>query len=72
MNPLTNYGYIAKLSNLSISGINEIKLDTTVLSSWFEVDGYDLIRLDYTVRNGGVACFIKSLISYSYQEFMWQ
>ena len=57
---------------MSISGINEIKLDTTVLSSWLEVDGYDLIRLDHTVRNGGVAFFIKSLTSYSYKEFMWQ
>ena len=37
-------------------------------SSELEVDGYDLVRLDRSRRGGGVACYIKSLIAYSYKE----
>ena len=35
------------------------------MSSELEVDGYDLVRLNWSRRGGGVACYIKSLIVYS-------
>ena len=39
-----------------------------LLSSELEVDGYDLVRLDRSRRGGGVACYIKSSIAYSYKD----
>ena len=35
--------YIANITNASIIGISETKLDETILSSELEVDGYDLV-----------------------------
>ena len=52
--------YIANLTNVSIIGISETKLDETILSSELEVDGYDLVQLDRSRRCDGVACYIKS------------
>ena len=60
--------YIANITNVSIIGISETKLDETILSSELEVDGYDLVRLDRSRRGGGVACYIKSSIAYSYKD----
>ena len=58
--------YIANITNASIIGISETKLDG---DRWrLEVDGYDLVRLDQSRRGGGVACYIKSLIVYSYKN----
>ena len=42
--------YTANITNASIIGTNETKLDETVWSSELEVDGYDLVRLDRTRR----------------------
>ena len=39
------------------------------MSSQLEVDGYDLVRLDWSKRGGGVACYIKSLIAYSCKDY---
>ena len=60
--------YIPNITSASIVGISETKLDETILSSELEVDGYDLVRLDRSRRGGGVACYIKSSIAYSYKE----
>ena len=54
--------YITNITNASIIGISETKLDETFLSSESEVDGYNL------VRGGGVACYIKNSIAYSYKD----
>ena len=51
--------YIANITNASIIGISETKLDETTLPCELEVDGYDLIRLCRSRRGGGVACYIK-------------
>ena len=61
---MNKVGYIANITNESIIGISETKLDETVLLSELEVDAYDLIRLDQSRRGGGVACYIKSSIAY--------
>ena len=60
--------YIANIINTSIIEISGTKLDRTILSSELEVDGYDLVRLDRSRRGGGVACYIKSSIAYSYKD----
>ena len=59
---------IAEISNASIVGISETKLDETILSSELDVDGYDVVRLNQSRGSGGVACFIKSSIAYSYKD----
>ena len=59
---------IAHITNASIIGISETELDETILSSEFNVNGYDLVRLNHSRKGGGVACYIKSLIAYSYKE----
>ena len=60
--------YVLNITNASIIGISENKLDETILSSELEVDGYDLIRLHRSRRGGGVACYIKISIAYSYKD----
>ena len=60
--------YITNITNASIIGISETKLDETFLSSESEVDGYNLVRLDQSRRGGGVACYIKNSIAYSYKD----
>ena len=57
--------YVAKLTNATVIGLSETKLDNTVLSSELEIEGYDLVRSDRSRRGGGVACFVKNSISYN-------
>ena len=68
MSKIDKVRYIAKINNARIIGISQTKLDKTILPNELEVNSYDLIRLDRSRRGGGVACFIKSLIAYSYQD----
>ena len=55
--------YLTKLSNASIVGIGETKLDDSISSSEIEIEGYDLLRLDRSLRGGGVACYIKKSLA---------
>ena len=57
--------YIAKLTNATVIGLSETKLDNAVLSSELEIEGYDLVRSDRSRRGGGVACFVENSISYN-------
>ena len=38
--------YIVNITNASIIGISETKLDKSILSSELEIGGYDLVRPD--------------------------
>ena len=58
--------YVANITNASIIGISETKLDETIFSSELEVYSYGLVRLDRSRRDGGVACYIKSSIAHNY------
>ena len=58
--------YIANITNFSIIGISKIKQDETFLPSELEVDGYNLVKLNWSRRVGGVARYIKSSTTYSY------
>ena len=60
--------YIANITNASIIGISETKLDETNLASELEVDSYDLVSLDRSRRDGGVACYINISVAYSYKS----
>ena len=63
--------YIAQLTNATVIGSSETKLentvlsDNTVLSSELEIEGYDPARSDRSRRGGDVACFVKNSISYN-------
>ena len=57
--------YIAKLANATVIGLSETKLENTVLSSEFKIEGYDLVRSDQSQREVVVACFVKNSISYN-------
>ena len=57
--------YIAKLTNATVIGLSETKLDNAVWSSELEIEGYDLVRSDRSRRGGDVACFVKNSVSYN-------
>ena len=56
---------IAKCSYAAVIGITETKLDNTVYDSEVTIDGYSIVRNDRNRKGGGVACYIRSNISYS-------
>ena len=56
-------GFTAKQSNALIIGISETKLDSSTSNS--EVD---IIGLGRSRRGGGVACYIKKSLSYTYKS----
>ena len=56
---------IAKKSRAIVIGITESKLDETVLDEEINIDGYELIRSDQNRHGGGVACYIRSDISFN-------
>ena len=59
---------MAKLSDASIIGISESKLDETVLEGEICIDGYELIRADRNRKGGGVACYIKSNLAFNQRK----
>ena len=59
--------FIAKQLNASIVGINESKLDLSILHSKLDTDEYDLIRLDGSRRGGRVVCCIRRSLSYNHK-----
>ena len=68
MPKIDEVSYIGNITNASIIGISETKLEETILSCELQVDGYDLVRLDRSRRGGGVACYIKSSIAYGQKD----
>ena len=53
-------------SNISVLEITETKLDKTVNNEEVKLDNYDLIRSDRNKKGGGIACYIKTSISFNY------
>ena len=56
---------IAKLTNVTVTGLSKTKLGNKILNSELEIEEYDLARSDQSRKVGGVACFVKSIISYN-------
>ena len=60
--------HIAKISNASLIGISESKLDSSILDNEIAIENFNLIRLDRTRRGGGVVCYIRKSLSYNLKE----
>ena len=54
--------YIANITNASIIGINETKLDENILSSELEVNSFDLVRLDRSRRGVNPTAYLIQTI----------
>ena len=61
--------YIAERTKAAVTGITESKLDESIFQSEIEVDNYDLLRCERNRNGGGVACYIRSDISYVLKDF---
>ena len=55
---------MAYSSNAANIGVSESKLDESVLQSEIQINNYDLLSRDRNRNDGGVACYIRSDISY--------
>ena len=53
--------HIDNLTNATVIEWSESKLDNTVLSSEYKIEGYDLVRFDQSQRGGSVVCFFKKV-----------
>ena len=61
--------YIAERTKAAVIGITKSKLDESIFQSEIEIDNYDLLRCDRNRNGGGVACYIRSDISYVQKNF---
>ena len=61
--------YIAEHTKAAVIGITESKLNESIFQSEIEIDNYDLPRCDRNRSGGGVACYIRSDISYVQKTF---
>ena len=62
--------YIAERTKAAVIGITESKLDEFIFQSESQIDNYDLLRCDRNENGGGVACYIRSDISYVQKDFL--
>ena len=58
-----------KLSNATVIGISESKLDDSIVSSEIHVDYHDKLRCDRNRHGGGVVCYIKNDLSCDVKSF---
>ena len=56
--------FIAQSANDPVTGITEFKPDESIFQTEIQIDNYDLLRYDRNRNGGGVACYIRSDISY--------
>ena len=56
---------IARKTRATVISITESKLDGSVLDGEINIDGYKLVRSDQNRHGGGVACYIRSDISFN-------
>ena len=61
--------YIAERTKAAVIGKSESKLDESIFQSEIQIDNYDLLRCDRNRNGGGVACYIRSDISYVQKDF---
>ena len=62
---------IAKRTKAAVIGISEFKLDSTVLDPEIYIDNYEILHFDRNRHGGGVACYIRSDISYKLNSFQY-
>ena len=56
---------IVKISNPTVIGITETKLDNSICDSEIPIDGYCAIRGDRNRKGGGVICYVNNKICYN-------
>ena len=61
--------YIAERTKAAVIEITQSKLDKSIFQSEIQIDNYDLLRCDRNRNGGGVACYIRSDISYVQKDF---
>ena len=61
----TVIGITESKTRATVIGITESKLDGSVLDGEINIDGYELVRSDRNRHGGGVACYIRSDISFN-------
>ena len=61
---------IAKRTKAAVIGISESKLDSTVLDAEIYIENYEIFRFDRNRHGGGVACYIRSDVSYKLNSFL--
>ena len=61
---------IAKRTKAAVIGISESKLDSTVLDPEIYIDNYEILRFDRNRHGRGVACYIRSDISYKLNSLL--
>ena len=61
---------IAKRTKAAVIGISESKLDSTVLDSEFYIENYEILHFNKNLHRGGIACYIRSDISYKLNSFL--
>ena len=61
---------IVKRTKSAVIGIPESKLVSTVLDPEIYIDNYEILRFDRNRYGGGVACYIRSDISYKLNSFL--
>ena len=61
--------YIAERTKAAVIQITESKLDESIFQSETRIDNYDLLWCDRNRNCGGVACYIRSDISYVQKDF---
>ena len=62
--------YIADRTKAAVIGITESNLDESIFRSEIQIDNYDLLQCDRNRNGGGVACYIRSDISYVQKDFL--
>ena len=61
---------IAKRTKSAVIGISESKLDSTILDPEIYIENYEILCFDRNRHRGGVACYIRSDISYKLNSFL--
>ena len=61
--------YIAEHTKVAVIGITESKLNESIFQLEIKIDNYHLLRCDANRNGGGVACCIRSDISYMQKNF---
>ena len=61
--------YIAESTRATVIGITESKLNESVFQLEIQIDNYDLLRCGRNRNGRGVACYIRSDISYMQKDF---
>ena len=61
--------YIAESTKAAVIGITESKIKESIFQLGIQTDNYDLLRCGRNRNGRGVACYVRSNISYMQKDF---